>query len=335
MVSVSVVVVNFNAKDVVRDCLSSVENQTYKPLEVVFVDNGSSDGSSDFIEKEFPWVRLIRLSKNLGFAEGSNIGFSKSVGDFVALLNVDTVVECDWIERLLSTVRTNSETGIVVPKIYRYGTDKIFDCFGAVYNSTGHCYGMGYGQKDSGQFDGWKFVPAASACSMLIRREAIDRTYLFGNHFFMYYEEFDLSIRIRQLGYKIAACPSAVVYHHGSYSVSSLRESGKDQLLFKQFLGNRNRVEILAHYYPWRTIVGNVHLITLSFIFWGAYFLCRGGPILSIRFLLACTVSLARGLLARFHSSRGTASDEWVRDIKITNLIELLRFGEYVSVRNA
>jgi len=98
---VSVIVVNYNGKLFLKKCISSLSSQSYPDIEIIFVDNGSSDGSTEYVRKEFPSVKIIESKKNLGFAKGNNIGIQEARGEFIATLNNDTEVTSQWLEELV------------------------------------------------------------------------------------------------------------------------------------------------------------------------------------------------------------------------------------------
>src|SRR5208337_1157536 len=114
---ISVVIPNLNGMKYLPGCLSSLQNQTLSNFEIIVVDNGSRDGSADFIRKEFPQVKLIEFMENRGFAEGCNTGIRVSAGRYIAVLNNDTEVEPQWLEELLRGAAKDEKTGMVASKI--------------------------------------------------------------------------------------------------------------------------------------------------------------------------------------------------------------------------
>ncbi|HWA74203.1 MAG TPA: glycosyltransferase family 2 protein [Polyangiaceae bacterium] len=218
----SVVVVNWNSKGDLRDCLSSLRAQTHQELEVIVVDNGSADGSADMVANEFPEVRLLRETDNLGFAEACNRGITASSGAWVAMLNNDAVAEPDWAKALVDAARVvPSECGMLQSLLlYQSRRDTI--------NSTGielTRFGGGRDRKEgqprsAGELPAEVFCPTAGAAAY--RRTMLEAVHLSGGYFdrshFMYYEDMDLGWRARLAGFTAQYVPSSVVYHrwHGS-----------------------------------------------------------------------------------------------------------------------
>jgi GT2 family glycosyltransferase len=178
----------------------------------------------------------------------------------------------------------SGRVGATVAKIYLAGSERVIDSAGADFNNLGFCWGRGTNQRDQGQYDSGGEVPAATACGMVVRRRALGDELLFDPMLFMYYEEFDLSLRIRGRGYAIVYVPAAIVYHRRSATVQRV---ARQPLLFRQFYGNRNRLKILAKYYPPLLLVRNLPLICLSLLYWHWMFLRREGVVFLLRALAA------------------------------------------------
>ncbi len=114
---VSVIIVNFNGKQYLKNCLSTLSAQSYPAIEVIFVDNGSSDGSAEYVRKEFPPIRTIESKKNLGFAKGNNLGIKEARGDLIATLNNDTEVTPGWLEELVKAMNLGEKVGMCASKM--------------------------------------------------------------------------------------------------------------------------------------------------------------------------------------------------------------------------
>ncbi|MGB6120559.1 MAG: glycosyltransferase family 2 protein, partial [Bacteroidota bacterium] len=117
---VSIVLVNYNGRDFLEPCLHSLLDQTYQPIEIILVDNGSTDGSVELAQTRFPSVRIVESERNLGFAEGNNAGFAQANGEYVALLNNDTVVEENWLSTLVDRIR-NGDLALVCSQVITDG----------------------------------------------------------------------------------------------------------------------------------------------------------------------------------------------------------------------
>jgi GT2 family glycosyltransferase len=212
---VSVIVVNYNRKHFLRDCLESLADQTY-PLdrrEVILVDNGSSDGSAEYVREQFPWVRLVSLSRNWGFAKGNNIGLRHARGELIALLNNDAVAEPGWLAALTGALRQGSAIGAVTSKIVFLHQPGVINSAGLNLYRDGRGGDRGFRQPDRGQFDEPAEVFGACGASMLVRRAMLDDVGFFDETFGMYYEDLDLAWRGRLRGWRFHYTPEAVAHH--------------------------------------------------------------------------------------------------------------------------
>lgn len=211
---VSVVIPNWNGAEWLPGCLRSLEKQTIK-AEIIVVDNASSDDSVKIIKQDFPKVRLIENSENLGFAGGVNVGLRQALKegcDFIALFNNDAVAEPDWLERLVSALERNQSAGIATGKFMREDRQHI-DSTGDFYSIWGLPFPRGRNQKDAGQFDQAERVFGASGGASLYRADMLKEIGLFDERFFAYYEDVDISFRAQLAGWQVLYEPKAVAYH--------------------------------------------------------------------------------------------------------------------------
>ncbi len=218
----SVVVVNWNSIEDLRDCLASLRQQTHRELEVIVIDNGSSDGSPAMVRDQFPDFVLLSQSENLGFAEACNRGIEASSGEWVAMLNNDAIAKPDWAEHLVAAASsTSSDCGMLQSlMLYKLRPNTI--------NSTGvEMTPLGFGRdrdegkpRSSSQEIEPIFCPTAGAAGY--RRSMLEAIRLSVGYFdrthFMYYEDVDLGWRARLAGFTAYYVPRSVVYHrwHGS-----------------------------------------------------------------------------------------------------------------------
>jgi GT2 family glycosyltransferase len=241
---VSVVIVNWDGKHHLGECLNSLRSQTFRDFEIILVDNGSQDGSPEYVQEHFREVKLVALLKNCGFAGGNNAGIRAASGDYIALLNNDTKVDPAWLTNLLKEAEANpSPVGMWASKIVSYDNPGIIDNVGLLMYPDGLGRGKGRLEVDRGQYDrpGEAFFP--SGCAGLYRREMLNEIGLFDEAFFAYADDVDLGLRARLAGWQCVYVPSAKVYH--KYSASSSAHSP-----FKAFLVERNRIWVLLKYYP-------------------------------------------------------------------------------------
>ena len=248
-VLVSVVIVNWNGKHLLGECLDSLLVQSVGGIEIILVDNGSRDGSAEYVRERYRDVRLISLTENIGFAGGNNAGIRAASGKYVALLNNDTKVDPNWLANLLKEAEASPAiVGMWASKILTYDNPDIIDNVGLLMYPDGLGRGKGRLEKDKGQYDrtGEAFFP--SGCAGLYRRKMLDEIGLFDEAFFAYADDVDLGLRARLAGWQCIYVPSAKVYH--KYSASSSAHSP-----FKAFLVERNRIWVLLKYYPVEMIV--------------------------------------------------------------------------------
>ncbi len=216
----SVLVLNWDRKDDLIDCIESLTKQTYTNTEIIIVDNGSSDGSQDAVRKKYPEVKLIENEKNLGFAKGNNIGIKKAKGEFILTLNNDIQADKDWVKELVETAKSSQDIGMCASKMKLYYEQDKIDSTGIVGGVTGASYDRGFGEKDDGQYDEPEevFGPCAGAAlykKKMLEDIKLDKQY-FDEDYFAYNEDSDLAWRARLRGWKCMYEPKAIVYHKHS-----------------------------------------------------------------------------------------------------------------------
>lgn len=235
---VSVIIPNWNGKKFLKTCLDSLETQTFRDFKAILVDNGSSDGSVEFLRENYPEVEIIALDKNYGFAKGNNIGIEETLKDkdvkYIALLNNDTKVEPDWLKELVKVAELDGQIGSCQPKVLSLDDPKIIDAIGIRITKNGKAIQIGYETEDRGQHNQVKEVFGACAGSALYKREMFDQIGLFDEDFFAYFEDVDLVLRARLAGWKCMYVPKAIVYHVHSATY------GKDSP-FKGYFLTRNQ----------------------------------------------------------------------------------------------
>lgn len=209
-----IVIPNWNGKDHLAACLESLQKQSLVS-HIIVVDNGSSDGSAEFVKKHFPDVDLLRNSKNLGFAGGVNVGIRHAIklsAKYVALFNNDAVAEKDWLKRLVACLDKDEVVGIATPKLLTADGKKL-DSTGDYYTVWGLPYPRGRGETEIDRYDDMTDVFAASGGASLYRVAMLEAVGLFDEAFFAYYEDVDLSFRAQLAGWKVKFVPEAMAYH--------------------------------------------------------------------------------------------------------------------------
>ena len=168
--------------------------------------------------KHYPHVKVIRSEKNLGFAGGNNLGIKEAKGDYILLINNDTYFKDFNIDNLIERLESSDKIGIVCPKLcFAWGNNLIqFSGYTPLSNITLRNKAIGFGEEDKGQYETAHLTPDAHGAAMLIKREAIEKTGLMPECFFLYYEEIDWSMMFTRAGYEIWYDPSCTVYHKES-----------------------------------------------------------------------------------------------------------------------
>ena len=189
-------------------------------MEVIVVDNASIQDEASIIQKQYPQVKVIRSEKNLGFAGGNNIGIKEAKGQFLFLINNDTVFKEFNIGPLIKRLESSPNIGIVCPKIrFTWGTKSIqYTGYTPLSKITVRNQAIGYGEEDKGQYDAPRPTPYAHGAAMLIKKEAIEKVGLMPEDYFLYYEELDWSMMFTRAGYKIWFDPASTIYHKESQS---------------------------------------------------------------------------------------------------------------------
>ncbi|MCX6620153.1 MAG: glycosyltransferase family 2 protein [Acidobacteria bacterium] len=261
--TVSVVVVNWNRKELLRRCLESLAAQRGVNFEVVLVDNGSTDGSLRMIEQEFSArpdlpLRLIRNSGNRGFCGANNQGIqAAAASEFVALLNNDAEAADGWLAALLSAFQDRPDVGMAASKVLVYEDPRRIDKVGHLIYPDGQNRGRGSGEYDHGQYDQVEETLWPDGCAAMYRRAMLDRIGGFDEDFFAYADDADLGLRARIAGWRCLYIPAAVAKHHRGATLGTF-SSRRLELI------ERNRVLLAVKLFPWSLLWLN-----------GAYYLAR------------------------------------------------------------
>lgn len=253
--AVSVVIVNWNGKHHLPECLASVRAQTFRDFEVILVDNGSTDGSAAWVREAFPEVSLVALPDNQGFCGGNNVGIRAARGEYIALLNNDTEVEPEWLGELVRHIRQDPSIAACDSKILYFDQrDRIWSA-GAVYTIAGSCEWRGHGQRD-GEIVEPAEVFTANACSALYARRVLDEIGALDEDFFAGYEDVDWSFRAHLRGYRIVNVPSSRVYH----KVSATHQFNSPTYVYH---GQRNVAAVFVKNMPTSLLLkyGGLHLL--------------------------------------------------------------------------
>jgi GT2 family glycosyltransferase len=215
---ITVIIVNWNGKDFIEECLRGLNKQIFKSFSIILVDNASDDGSLELVQKNHTEVKTVPLSENMGFAAANNIAIKSVDTEYVALLNPDTVPQPDWLKNLLSALENCPEAGFAASKMLLYDKPDRIDRAGDTYTKAGAALFKGRGESSS-DFNNIGYVFGACAGAALYRQRMFDDIGFFDEDFFLLYEDVDLSFRAQLRGYKCLYAPDALVYHKASSSI--------------------------------------------------------------------------------------------------------------------
>jgi len=246
--TVSVVVVNWDRRDLLRACLHSLAAQTFRDFEIVVVDNGSTDGSAEMVEQEFCHVRLIRNPVNRGFCAANNQCIAAARGRLVALLNNDAEADPRWLEELLRAFDAGDRVGMAASKILVWENRSTIDKAGHLIYPDGQNRGRGAGEQDRGQYDHVEETAWPDGCAAMYKKEMLEAVGGFDEDFFAYADDAELGLRARLAGWRCLYIPTAVVYHHLG---STLGRFSPERLV----LIERNRVWLAAKLFPWSMLL--------------------------------------------------------------------------------
>lgn len=247
MPKVGVVILNWNGKEHTLECLESLGKQS-RGFTTIVVDNGSTDGLLDVLKKSRPDIHLIENKWNTGFAYANNQGISlaKDLGcEYVILLNNDTVVGEDFIERMVDAAKRNPQAALVVPKVLNYKTLRIESAGGYLRLMQGKAIQRGFNEVDKGQYDKMVEVDFAPGCAVLMPISLAKGFGVFDSAFFAYWEDMDLSYRVLKQGKKIIYTPNAKVWHKVSASTGGYKSP------LSVYLGTRNRIMFMRKQGSW------------------------------------------------------------------------------------
>jgi len=250
MTKVAIIILIYNGLRYLRPLFNSLNQQAKDglSLEIIVVDNHSSDGSVKFIKDNFPEVTLIENRENLGFAAGNNLGLVyalKKNFDYLVLINQDIIVTPLWLVLLLKGLVGDRQSGLAQPLILSWPNKEKINSSGNIL----HYLGVGFSGNNGLNYERADNFPReinyASGAAMAVKREVLEKIGLFDETFFMYHEDTDLSLKAKFLGYKIILVPEAIVYHQYEFSKS----------IKKFYFIERNRLIILLKFYKILTLI--------------------------------------------------------------------------------
>ncbi len=211
---VSVIILNWNGKKFLNACLSSLSRMRNPRIEIIVVDNNSSDDSVSYMRKAFPEVIVIASKKNNGFAGGNNIGVEAATGKYFLFLNNDTKVMTNFLVPLVLACERDSSIGCIQPEMRVMAHPDLLDEAGAYLTMSGFLYHYGYRKEHRlPMYRSARVMFSAKGACMLIPKVAFDRVGGFDNDFFIFFEETDVCHRLWLAGYKVVYQPDSYIYH--------------------------------------------------------------------------------------------------------------------------
>lgn len=232
----SVVIVTYNHKKYLEHCINSVLKQDY-PYEVIVVDNCSHDASARLVKEKYPNVKLIESPENKGYGAGNNLGVRQAIGEYIIILNPDTIAENGWLRELVKPLE--NENIITTSKILLYDGSTINTC-GNINHFTGLTFTRGLGAEPSA-YQKLEYVSGLSGCCFAMRRKDFEGLGGFDENFFTYNEDSDLSWRAHLRGFEIIVVPTSVIRHDYTLKVAPEKiyhvEKGRYMLLRKHLTG--------------------------------------------------------------------------------------------------
>jgi GT2 family glycosyltransferase len=245
MPQASIVILNWNGKQLLDRCLPLVLDQAFDgDYEVVVLDNGSTDGSAAWIEATYPAVRLIRSDRNLGFAQGNNQAIQATTSVYIATLNNDATPARSWLSELVRAIESSPQVGMCASKMVRDEDPSIMDACGIDVDRAGIGWNRYSGERERTHETTPYPIFGACAGAALYRREMLDQIGCFDQDYFAYYEDVDLAWRAQRAGWKCLYVPSARVTHRHS-------STGREGSPFKGYHLGRNKVWTLIKNYSW------------------------------------------------------------------------------------
>jgi len=219
---ISIITLNYNQQEITCEFLASSRKLNYSNYEILVCDMASdTDPTPLILAGNYPKTKVLLSKKNLGFAGGNNWGARQAKGDYIFIVNNDTELTPDLLMQLVEPFYLDNTIGVTSPRIKFFSQPAIIQYagFNPMNHFTGRTSAIGEMQEDRGQYNIAHETFAAHGCAMMVKREVIAKTGMFPELFFLYYEEWDWSARIRKAGYKIWYTANAIIYHKESMTV--------------------------------------------------------------------------------------------------------------------
>ena len=317
MPEISVIIVNWNGKRFLDDCLSALRRQTFRDFETILVDNDSHDGSAEYVRSRFPEVRVLALDKNHGFTGGNLAGYELASGRLIALINNDTEAHPGWLRAMRDAARTFSSAGSFASKMMYFDDRQRIENCGFDVDAAGTTVDLGRDEWDCPKWNLPRKVFGACGGAAVYRRSMLDHTGFLDPDFFMIYEDVDLSFRAQLFGYECVYVPQAVVYHR-------YRSSLKQLPALQVFYSQRNTDFVFLKNLPLRLLLRSAPRRLLYELGSALYFLRLGAGLPFLR----AKCSVLRGLPSVFAKRRGIQN---LRNLSAAELLGTMRGSAFSS----
>ena len=215
---VSVIVLNYNAGELLLNCIESIKKSVYKNLEIIVVDNISTDKSQKACKEKYPDIKLIQNDENFGYCEGNNIGIREAKGDYIIILNPDTIVESSWIEELISAYNKFGD-GLYQPKFFSLDEKLVLQSTGNMLHIFGFGFARDKGKISEEKMEAIEKINYASGTCLFTSKAVIDKVGLLDPFLFLYHDDLDLGWRAAQMGIDSFYVPKSIIYHAESYAL--------------------------------------------------------------------------------------------------------------------
>jgi GT2 family glycosyltransferase len=325
---VSIVIVNHNGKHFLKECLGSLENVSYPKdrFEVILVDNASTDGSAEYVATSFPRVRMLPLDRNYGFCKPNNEGVKISRGEYVALLNNDTMVGREWLSELVKAAMTDDRVACCAGKILYYDRRDTINAAGGKLNIIGGGSYRGYGDKDGAKYAEAGPTGFGCAAGLLVRKTFFESIGGFDEDYFASCEENDLGWKSWLYGYRVLYVPTAVMYHKesGTFGSRSTFEPTKVYLITRNRL--YNVIKNLEAMNMMRSL-----FISLAFNAYRAARYTVTGNFASVLSIIRAHIDFLRKIRVMYSRRRVVQKNRRLSDKELYRLGVIATFGESLS----
>ena len=275
---VSIIIVNHNGIAFVDACLKSILSSDYPAFEVIFVDNGSTDASLEFVKNNFgddPRLRILENKASLGPAVGRNRGTAAASGKYLLFLDNDTQVDKNCIAELIKVMESDPSIGVAQAKLLKMASDNLYDCAGDYLGPLGFLIERSRGVKDIGQFDFISDILSAKSAASIIRKDLFDKVGGFDESYYMYLEETDLSWRVWLAGSRVVFIPGAIVYHAFNTPKKEFKRYYKKQIV--RYYGCRNYITTLIKNLEFKNLIKILPFHIGCWLSLALFFTLKGG----------------------------------------------------------